>query len=70
MGFYTYNIRRRLMTQSTVDTTPVVRCKDCKYNWNTPLNYGKNHPKCNFTDYALTENDFCSRGEKINNETY
>ena len=53
-----------LLEQSTIDAVPVIRCKDCKYNNDTILNHGKNHPRCCFTDYVLTENDFCSRGEK------
>lgn len=42
----------------------IVRCKDCKHNYNTVINHGKMHPRCDFTDRALTENDFCSRGER------
>lgn len=46
------------------DVRPVVLCKDCKNNYNTCLNHGRNAPMCDFTDRKLRENDFCSRGEK------
>jgi len=42
----------------------IVRCKECKHNYNIAINHGKMHPRCDFTDYKLTENDFCSRGER------
>lgn len=47
-----------------VDAVSIVRCKDCKYNYNTCINHGKMNPRCDFTDYFLTENDYCSRGER------
>jgi len=46
------------------DVRPVVLCKDCKNNYNTCLNHGRNEPMCDFTDRKLKEDDFCSRGEK------
>ena len=46
------------------DVRPVVLCRDCKHNYNTCLNHGKNQPMCDFTDRKLREDDFCSRGEK------
>lgn len=42
----------------------LVRCKECKHNYNTAINHGKMNPRCNFTDMVLTENDYCSRGER------
>lgn len=42
----------------------VIRCKDCKNNYNTCLNHGVNRPMCDFTDWMLKENDFCSRAER------
>lgn len=42
----------------------LVRCKECKNNYNKVLNHGKMKPRCDFTDRVLTENDFCSRGER------
>lgn len=46
------------------DARPVVLCRDCKNNYNTCLNHGRNEPMCDFTDRKLKEDDFCSRGEK------
>ena len=42
----------------------IVRCKECKHNYNTAINHGKMQPRCDFTDWKLTENDYCSRGER------
>lgn len=42
----------------------IVFCKECKHNYNTAINHGKMQPRCDFTDYKLTENDYCSRGER------
>lgn len=42
----------------------LVRCKECKHNYNTTINHGKMCPRCDFTDWKLSENDYCSRGER------
>ena len=42
----------------------IVRCKECKHNYNTAINHGKMQPRCDFTDYKLTEDDYRSRGER------
>ena len=42
----------------------IVRCKKCKHNYNTAINHGKMQPRCDFADWKLTENDYCSRGER------
>lgn len=42
----------------------LVRCKECKHNYNTAINHGKMQPRCDFTDWKLSENDYCSRGER------
>lgn len=52
---------------ANIDDAPsidIVRCAECKHNYNTAINHGKMHPRCDFTDRKLTENDFCSRGER------
>ena len=46
------------------NTGEIVRCKDCKNNYNTCFNHGINEPMCDFTDRKLREDDFCSYGEK------
>lgn len=42
----------------------IVRCKECKHNYSKALNHGKMQPRCDFTDWKLSENDYCSRGER------
>lgn len=42
----------------------IVRCKDCKHNFCTAHNHGVMCPRCLFTQYCLSENDFCSFGER------
>ena len=52
-----------LEVASDVDVVEVVRCKDCQYNYVTTWNHGKqDDPRCDFTDYKLTLNDYCSKG--------
>ena len=55
---------KQLKDVPAADVRPVVLCKDCKNNYNTCLNHGRNEPMCDFTDRKLKEDDFCSRGEK------
>ena len=55
----------------TIDDAPsidIVRCAECKHNYNTAINHGKMQPRCDFTDWKLTKNDFCSRGERKESE--
>lgn len=59
---YTYD-----QVHFAIDDAPsidIVRCAECKHNYNTAINHGKMNPRCDFTDWKLTENDFCSRGER------
>lgn len=49
----------------SADVVEVVRCKDCKNNYVTTHNHGKqDNPRCDFTDRHLSLDDFCSRGER------
>ena len=49
----------------SADVVEVVRCKDCKNNYVTTHNHGKqDDPRCDFTDRHLSLDDFCSRGER------
>ena len=49
----------------SADMVEVVRCKDCKNNYVTTHNHGKqDDPRCDFTDRHLSLDDFCSRGER------
>lgn len=56
----------------TVDAVPVVRCKDCKY-WKTGegVNRSKKVKFCTYNIghyYARRDEDFCSRGERKDDE--
>lgn len=42
----------------------VVRCKDCKWNYDTSVNHGNMFPKCKFTDYVRTGDFYCAMGER------
>lgn len=42
----------------------IVRCRECKHNYNKVLNHDKMQPRCDFTDRKLSEDDYCSRGER------
>ena len=54
-----------LIEVPSADVAEVVRCKDCKNNYVTTHNHGKqDDPRCDFTDRHLSLNDFCSRGER------
>ena len=53
---------------STVDAVPVVRCKDCKYRFK---NNGHSRDGCPIIDANIwmDGDDFCSHGERKDNET-
>ncbi len=61
MDIYTDEVKEYIDSAPSID---IVRCGECKHNYNTAINHGKMQPRCDFTDYKLTENDFCSRGER------
>lgn len=56
---------RAIKNIPSADVVEVVRCKDCKNNYVTTHNHGKqDDPRCDFTDRHLSLDDFCSRGER------
>ena len=56
---------RAIRNIPSADVVEVVRCKDCKNNYVTTHNHGKqDDPRCDFTDRHLSLDDFCSRGER------
>lgn len=55
---------RAIEEMPTVDAVPVVRCKDCKWNYDTSVNHGNMFPKCKFTDYVRTGDFYCAMGER------
>lgn len=55
----------RIKTLPSID---IVRCKECRWNENTCINHGEMKPRCKFTDYVHTADDFCSYGERKDKE--
>ena len=57
-------VRKELRYVPTVDAVEVLRCKDCKfYNANCP------YPVCDYHEINVKETDFCSWGERREDET-
>ena len=57
---------REIKLEKRVDLVPVVRCKDCK--WYEPLNDCKPFD-CEYSGmYGVTKDDFCSYGERRDDE--
>ena len=54
----------RKHTEEIASMPSVVRCKECKWNENTCVNHGVMKPRCRFTDYVHSADDFCSYGER------
>ena len=52
---------RFLKKQPTVDAVAVVRCRECKYHKDTPINEYKH---CCLMGKIVWYNDFCSYGER------
>ena len=58
----------RKHTEEIASMPDIVRCKECKWNENTCLNHGIMKPRCKFTDYVHSADDFCSYGERKESE--
>lgn len=63
---YAQEIRK----QPSVDTVPVVRCKDCKhYQFADNRAFGFPVKRCEWTGFEdVDDEDFCSRGERKDGE--
>ncbi len=60
-------IERFIDAQPTVEAEPITRCKDCKnYKLFTEVYVGKAY--CEEYGGFITENDYCSRGAKMDGE--
>ena len=58
-------VREIISQQPTVEAEPIMRCKDCKnYKLFTEVYTGKAY--CEEYGGFITENDYCSRGAKMN----
>lgn len=63
-----FDVKFDIEETPAVDAVPVVRCKDCKY-WEIGKDY---EPYCNHWGNMMAdtvEDDFCSFGERKDNET-
>lgn len=52
------SIRTMADARGVIEEVPsidIVRCKECKNNYNKVLNHGKMKPRCDFTDRVLTD---------------
>ena len=58
-------------SQPTIDAVPVVRCKDCKYTTTPSATSGEYDLACCrwICKHATMRYDYCSCGERKNNET-
>lgn len=55
------NVIDMLRAAPSVDVVPVVRCKDCtQYN---------GHRYCYYSELAVLDDDFCSYGERKDNDS-
>lgn len=56
-------IQMLLADTPTVDAVPVVRCRDCKYSESATWNK-KGYRICPASHMEITDDDFCSYGER------
>ena len=52
----------------SLPTIDIVHCGECKHNENTCINHGEMSPRCRYVNYKRSADDFCSYGERIDNE--
>lgn len=57
-----------LQDRPTIDAVEVVRCKDCKYSKHLKQYPKVNTWKCTLTDVVYRADDFCSYGERREEE--
>ncbi len=61
------NIVMMINQADTVDAVPVVRCRDCVYAQSAKINK-KGFRICPASHMEITDDDFCSYGERKNGE--
>ena len=52
-------IKRVIDDAPTIDAVEVIRCKDCIY-----ADFKSPYPVCNLIEMNITDNDYCSWGER------
>ena len=62
------SVRAAISNMPTIDAVPVVRCKECWYYQNAKLNK-KGFLICPASGMEITEDDYCSYGERKEGNT-
>ena len=62
------SVRAAIFNAPAVDAVPVVRCKECWYYQNAKLNK-KGFLICPASGMEITEDDYCSYGERKEDDT-
>lgn len=62
------NVREAIKKMPTIDAVPVVRCKDCSY-WKAAKVNAKGFLICPASGMEITEDDYCSYGERKEDDT-
>lgn len=63
-GMFTLGIQQAVDEQQTIDTVPVVRCRECKFgSWDSEPDDAMVCVRTN-DGFWRSGNDFCSRGER------
>ena len=63
-----FQIKSILLGTKTADVAPVVRCKECRYYQNAKVNK-KGFLICPASGMEITEDDYCSYGERKEDNT-
>lgn len=70
LGIYEHSVvgRAALFLEDTADAVKVVRCKDCKKSQKWKNAFGAEGLKCYLLCADIDPDDFCSYGERKDNE--
>lgn len=62
------SVRAAISNAPVIDAVPVVRCKDCSY-WKAAKVNAKGFLICPASGMEITEDDYCSYGERKEDDT-
>ena len=63
-----FPIKSILLGTKTADVAPVIRCEECRYYQNAKINK-KGFLICPASGMEITEDDYCSYGERKEDDT-
>lgn len=63
-----FQIKSILLGTKTADVAPVIRCEECRYYQNAKINK-KGFLICPASGMEITEDDYCSYGERKEDDT-